>query len=209
MFLNLFLNPVVQASARRAVNDQFHDAGLQLQRVHHLGDARGGLYAPAGAVADQQQGIDVGQRAPGDVLEAGLVVDHHVFVATVVLVNLGLQYPVDIAIAALALGATHDQHVIVVLLDQGFIELVFGVLLLGHALGYGTDGQELCVGHLLADAAQRGIHVDAEHLVQVGVGVGVHHQKGALTPPAEALDDHAAGGRLADAPLAGHSDDMC
>ena len=150
----------------------------------------------------------MGQRAAGDVLQPGLVVDHHVAVAAVVLVHLGLKHAVDIAIAALALGAAHDEHVEVVLLDEGLAELVLRVLLLGHARRDRGHRQKLRPGHLLADVAQRGIHIDAKHLVQVGIGVRVHHQDGPLVLVDQLLNDHAAGGRLTDAALAGHSDDM-
>lgn len=47
----------------------------------------------------------MGQGSPGDMLQARLIVDDHIFVVAGVLVHLGFQNPVDEAVAAIALGA--------------------------------------------------------------------------------------------------------
>ena len=147
------------------------------------------------------------QGAAADMLQPGLVVDDHIFVVADILVDLGLQYAVDKAVAALALCAAHDQHVIVVLLHQRGAELHLGVIGLCHA---GRHGAVLLgLGHLLANVAQGGLHLHAQHLIQIGVGVGVHYQQRALPRLAQIVDHHAAGGRFADATLTCHCNDMC
>ena len=140
-------------------------------------------------------------------LQSGLVVDDHILVVAHVLVDLRLEYAVDKAVAALALCAAHDQHVIVVLLHQRGAELHFGVIRLCHTGRHGAVFLRL--GHLLANVAQRGLHFHAQHFIQVGVGVGVHDQQRALSRLAQIVDQHAAGGRLADAAFARHCNDMC
>ena len=50
--------------------------------------------------------------------------------------------------------------------------------------GLGHVGRDLAglfgVRHLFADIAQRRLDLDAQNLVEVGVGIGVHHEDGAL-----------------------------
>ena len=149
----------------------------------------------------------MGQRAAADMLQPGLVVDDHIFVVADVLVDLRFQHAVDKAVAALALSPAHDQHVIVVLLHQRGAELHLSVIRLGHTGRHGAVLLGLC--HLLADIAQRGLDLHAQHLVEVGIGIRVHHQQRALPRLAQIVDEHAAGGRFADATLTCHCNDMC
>ena len=51
MLVNLLADRVVEDAAGGAIDDKLHGVGLQLQLVHHLGDAGHSLDAPAGAVA--------------------------------------------------------------------------------------------------------------------------------------------------------------
>ena len=139
-------------------------------------------------------------------LQTSLVVHHHVAVIADILVDLRFQNAVDIAVAALALRSAHDEHVVVVLLDEGGIEFHLGIVGLGHV---GRDLAGLFgVRHLFADIAEGRLDLDAQDLVEVGVGVGVHHEDGALFLLAQIVDDHAAGRRLADAALSGNCNDM-
>ena len=139
-------------------------------------------------------------------LQTSLVVHHHVAVIADILVDLRLENAVDIAVAALALRAAHDEHVIVILFDERGVELHLGIVRLGHIGGHGAG--QLCVRHFLADIAQRRFDLDAKDLVEVGVGVGVHHKDGAFFLLAQIIDDHAAGRRLADAALPGNCNNV-
>ena len=140
------------------------------------------------------------------VLKTGFVVHDHVGIVGNVLGNLGLQYAIDVEVAALALGAAHDQHIEVVVLNEGLTELHLGVVRLGHA---GGDGAlQLGLSHFLPDLPQRGLHLHAQNLVQVGVGVGVHHEDGAVLLFAQIIDQHAAGGGFTHAALTGNRNGM-
>lgn len=109
-------------------------------------------------------------------------------------------------VAALALRPAHDEHIIVVLLNERGVELHLGIVGLGHVGGHGA--RLLGVGHFLADIAQRRLDLDAQNLVEVGVRVGVHDQNGAFFLLAQIVNDHAAGRRLADAAFSGNCNDM-
>ena len=148
----------------------------------------------------------MGERPPGDMLQPRLVVHDHVGIVGQILAKLRLQHAVDIAVAALALGASHDQHVEIVVLDQGVAELHFRVVRLGHALGNGAF--QLCLCHFLPDLAERGLHLHAQNFVQVGIGIGVHHKDGAALLCAQVVDDHAAGSGFAHAALSGNGNGM-
>ena len=202
MALDFLLNAGLQHTAGRAVDDQAHLLGIQFHVVDHFGDPGHGLNASAGAVGDQQHGVHLGERPPGHVLQACLVVHHDISIVLCVFIHLGFQDAVDIAIAALALGAAHDQHIKVVLFDEGIVELHLGIVCLGHTGRNGTG--LLGVGHLFPDLTQGDIRLHAQNLIEVGIGIGVHHQDGALLLTAEIVDDHAAGRGLADAAFAGN-----
>ena len=148
----------------------------------------------------------MGQGASGHVLQARLVVHDHVGVILGVLVHLGFQNAIDIAIASLALGPAHDQHVEVVLFDEGVVELHFGVIRLGHARG--DRAGLLRMGHLLPDLTQSDIGLHAQDLVEVGVGIRVHNQDGTLLLLAQIFDDHAAGSGFAHTALTGYGNRM-
>ena len=130
-------------------------------------------------------------------LETRLVVDDHVFIVSGILVDLGLENAVDKAVAALALRSSHDEHVEIVFFDERGIELHLRVIGLCHV----GRNRALLLGscHFLADVSERGFDLHAEHLVEVGVCVRIHNEDGTLFLLAQIIDDHAAGGRLADA----------
>ena len=140
-------------------------------------------------------------------LETRLVVDDHVFIVSGILVDLGLENAVDKAVAALALRSSHDEHVEIVFFDERGIELHLRVIGLCHV----GRNRALLLGscHFLADVSERGFDLHAEHLVEVGVCVRIHNEDGTLFLLAQIIDDHAAGGRLADAALTGDRDGMC
>ena len=149
----------------------------------------------------------MGKRAPGDVLHAGLVVDDHVAVVPRVLFQLRLEDAVDKAVTALSLGAAHHQHVEVVLLDQRRAEAELGVVRLCHAAG-DRVAPLFRLGHLLADIAQGGLHLHAQDLVQIGIGVGVHHEDRRFSAAAQIVHDHAADRGFPDAAFSGDRNGM-
>ena len=148
----------------------------------------------------------MGQGSSGNVLQARLVVHDQIGIILGVLVHLGLQHTVYITIAALALGAAHDQHIEVVFLDEGVVKLHFGIVCLGHSRGNGTG--LFGVSHLFPDLTQGDVGFHAQNLVEVTVGIRVHNQDGALFLLAQILNDHAAGSGLADAAFSGNGNGM-
>ena len=140
-------------------------------------------------------------------LEPRFIVDDHIAVVARIFVDLGLEDAVDKAVAALALRPAHDKHVKIVLFDERRAEFHLGVVGLCHIGRHGA--LLLGAGHLLADIAQRRLDLHAQHLVEVGVGVGVDDQNGALFLLTQIVDNHAAGCRLADTALTGNCDGMC
>ena len=206
VLFDLGTDAVIQLSVRRAVDDQTHLSGVQPHLVDHFGDSRHGLNAPAGAVGNQKHGVHMGKRPPGDMLQPRLVVHDNIGIVGQIFSKLRLQYAVDIAVAALALGTTHDQHVKIVVLDQGVAELHFRVVRLGHPLGNGAF--QLRLRHFLANLAEGGLYLHAKNLVQVGIGIGVHHKDGAALLAAQVVDDHAAGSGFAHTTLSGNGNGM-
>ena len=139
-------------------------------------------------------------------LQTSLVVHHHVAVIADIFVDLRFENAVDKAVAALALRPAHDEHVIVVLFNEGGVELHLGIVSLGHIGGHGA--RLLSVGHFLTDIAQCRLDLDAQNLVEIRVCVCVYDQNGAFFLLAQIVNDHAAGRRLADAALSGNCNDM-
>ena len=206
MLVDLFLHAGIQHAVGRTVDDQAHLTGVQLHLVDHFRDPGHRLDAPAGTVGNEQHGVHMGQRTPGHMLQTGFVVHYQIAVIFGILVDLGLENAVDVAIAALALGPAHDNHVEIVLLDEGVAELHVRIVGLGHA---GGDGPlQLGLGHFLPDGAQRNALLHTQNFVQVGVCVCVHHQDGSLLLLAEIVHDHAAGGGLAYAAFTGDRNGM-
>ena len=142
-------------------------------------------------------------------LQTGLVVHHDVAVVLGILGHLGGEKAVDKAVAALALGAAHDQKVIVVGLSEGVTELHLGVICLAHAGRDGALEGHLRLGDLLTDVAQGVVHLYPQHFIQIGIGVGVHGQDRTVLLLAEILDEHAADSGLAYAAFAGQRNGLC
>ena len=84
----LFHDAGVQNPVRRTVDDQLRFAGFQVHLSDHLGDAAHGLNAAAGAVGNEEHGVDVRKRPAADMLQTSLVVYHHVAVIADVFVDL-------------------------------------------------------------------------------------------------------------------------
>ena len=148
----------------------------------------------------------MGQRAPGHMLKARLVIHNEIGIVFRVLVHLGLQHAVDIAVAALALGTAHDQHVKVVLLHQCGGEFELGIIGLGHAAG--NRSLQLGLGHFFPDLSQCHGLLHPQDLIEVGVGVGIHHENRALVLSAEVINNHAAGGGFTHTALTGNCNGM-
>ena len=148
----------------------------------------------------------MGQGAPGNVLQTGLVVHDNIGIVLGVLVHLGFQHAVDVAIAALALGAPHDNHVEIIVFNQGIIEFHLGIVRLGHALGNGA--LQLGLSHFFPNLPQGNVCLHAQHLVEVGVGIGIHHQDRPLMLFAQVINNHTAGCGFAHAALAGDCNGM-
>ena len=121
-------------------------------------------------------------------LQARLVIYHDIAVVLGVLGHLARQKAVDKAVAALPLGAAHDQQVIVVRLRQGVGKTHFRVIRLGHPRGNHLLGGHLRPGDVLTDIPQGFLYLYPQHLVEVGVGVGVHGQDRTLLLLAEILN---------------------
>ena len=138
-------------------------------------------------------------------LQPRLVVHDHIAIVFGVLVHLGLEDPIDIAVAPLALGAAHDKHIEVVFFHESGIEFEFGVIRFGHSGGDGVPPQ-LGFRHFLPDFAQTGLNLHAQDLIEVAVGVRVHDQDRSLLLLAKVINDHAAGRGFAHAALTGYSD---
>ena len=139
-------------------------------------------------------------------LQSCLIVHDHIGIVGNVLVHLALEHGIDVAVAAFALGPAHDQHIEVILLDQGLGELHFREIPLGHTGGDGLF--QLCLGHFLPDLSQRGLHLHAQNLVEVGIGICVHYQHRAVALLAQAVDHHTADGGFSDAAFTGDCDGM-
>ena len=148
----------------------------------------------------------MGKGSPGHVLQSCLIVHDQIPVILGILVHLGFQHAIDVAIAALALGSAHDQHIVIVLFNESGIELELCVFGLGHTGGDGAF--QLRLGHFLPDGTQGGFYLHTQDFIQVGIGVGVHHQDGAVLLFAEVVNNHAAGGGLAYPTLTGDCDGM-
>ena len=133
-------------------------------------------------------------------LHTGLVIDDDIAVSADILVEQGLEHAVDVAVAALALRAAHDEHVEIVLLRQRGFEAVFGIVRLCHALG-DRIAAELRLRDLLADLAEGDTGFDAEDLVQIGIGIRVDDEQRTLAALDEGVDHHAADRRFSDAAL--------
>ena len=88
ILLDLLPDAIVQLAAGGTVDDEADLLGAQLQLVDHLAEAAGGLYAAAGAVADQEDGIHLGQDAAAEVLKARLVVHDDIAVVLGILGHL-------------------------------------------------------------------------------------------------------------------------
>src|SRR5699024_10859402 len=174
--VDLLPHAVADPASRGPVDDKAYFLGARIQLPDHLRQAAGGLNAPAGADADQDEDVHIGQDAPAHVRQTRLVVHHDVAVVLGVLGYLGGEQAVDKAVAALALGPAHDQQVKVVGLGEGLAEAHLGVVGLGHARGDGADGGHLRPGDVLPDVAQGGLDLHPQHLGQIGIGVGVHGQ---------------------------------
>ena len=144
------------------------------------------------------------KRPAGDVLHTGLVIDDDIAVSADILVEQGLEHAVDVAVAALALRAAHDEHVEIVLLRQRGFEAVFGIVRLCHALG-DRIAAELRLRDLLADLAEGDTGFHAEDLVQIGIGIRVDDEQRTLAALDEGVDHHAADRRFSDAALSGDS----
>ena len=98
------------------------------------------------------------------------------------------------------------RWIVIILFNESGIELELGVLGLGHSGGDGAF--HLRLGHFLPDGAQGGFYFHAQNFIQIGIGVGIHHQDGAVLLFAEVINNHAAGGGLAYPTLAGDCDGM-
>ena len=151
----------------------------------------------------------MGQDASADMLQARLIVNHHIAVIAVVLVHLGSEHAVDVAIAALALGSAHDEHIEIIFFDQSRGKLHFGIVRLGHARRNGAVLHHFSARHLFTNIAQRGFNLHAQHFVQIGICIRIHHQDGGFLLAAKQVNQHAAGGRLADAALSGNCNGVC
>ena len=89
---------------------------------------------------------------------------------------------------------------------MGVVKFHFGVVGLGHP---GGDGAlQLCLGHFLPDLAEGNFRLHPQHFVEVGIGIRVHHQNGAVVLLAQIINDHTAGCGFAHAALAGNCDGM-
>ena len=134
-------------------------------------------------------------------LHAGLVVDDDVAVGLGQLAHGGGEQAVGVAVAALALCAAHDQHVKVVTLGEGALQLILHVVLLAHAGGYGGVLIALRLGYHLPNLAEGLLDLDAQDLVEVVVGVGVDGEHRGEPVRAQVIDENAAKGGLAGAAL--------
>ena len=65
-------------------------------------------------------------------LQSGFVVYDHIPVVPGIFVDLGLEHAVDKAVAPLALRPAHDQHIKIVLFNEGVAEHHFGIVRLRH-----------------------------------------------------------------------------
>ena len=146
------------------------------------GDAPGGRDAAHRRVADDEEHVDVAGRAPGEVLEPGLVVDHDPRVAVSDLVDDEAQHVVGGAVAAWALGPPHGNQVDVGALDKTRVDLVVEQVLLGDA-GLEQVGAGLLAG-LLAHVADGLLQRQVEDGVEVAGRIGVDSQDtGRPVPP--------------------------
>ena len=67
---------------------------------------------------------------------------------------------------------------------------------------------ETSLGHLFPDLAEAGVNLHAQNFVQIGIGIGIDHQNGAVALLAQVIDQHAAGGGFTHTALTGNSDGM-
>ena len=81
---------------------------------------------------------------------------------------------------ALAGKGAHDQQVIVIRLRQRIGKPHFRVIRLRHPGRDDLLGRHFRPGDVLADVPQGFLHLHAQNLVEVRVGVSVHSQDGAL-----------------------------
>ena len=128
----------------------------------------------------RSSGIHMGQGSPGDMLQPRLVVHDHIAIVFGVLVHLGLEDPIDIAVAPLALGAAHDKHIEVVFFHESGIEFEFGVIRFGHSGGNGCPLATRLSPLSSRISPRRGLNLHAQDLIEVAVGVRVHDQDRSL-----------------------------
>ena len=71
LLFNFLPCSLIQLPIRRTVDDQRHTLCFQTQLLNELCDPASSLDTPAGAIADQDGRIHVGQQAPADMLQSG------------------------------------------------------------------------------------------------------------------------------------------
>src|SRR5665648_424905 len=185
----------------RPVDDEVVLADLGVKLRQKGGDAPRRGNATHRGVADDEQQVDVAGGAARQVLEAGLVVDHHPRVAVGDAVDDGAQHVVGGAVAAGPLGPAHGQQVDADALDDAGVDLVVQDVALGDPC-LEQVGACLLAG-LLADVADRFLERQVEHRVEVAGRVGVDSQDRPGLALRQAADQQPGQGRLAGAALAG------
>ena len=68
VLVDLLADHIADLAAGSAVDDEAHLGGAQLQINNHVAETACGLYAAAGAVADQNDGVHLGQNTAAQML---------------------------------------------------------------------------------------------------------------------------------------------